>query len=56
MQNSVSDQSRDVKRGLTFTSWKTRGINNPVKRGKMLAHLKSLKSDIMFLQKNTLEK
>lgn len=55
MQNSISDHSRGGKRGLTFMSWNTRGLNNPVKSGKVLAHLKSLNSDIMFLQETHLK-
>lgn len=46
MSNNVNDQARGGKRGLIFTSWNIRGVNNPVKRGKVLAHLKSLNSDI----------
>lgn len=41
---------------LTFSSWNVRGVNNPVKRGKVLAHLKTLASDIMFLQETQLNK
>uniref|UniRef100_A0A8D0AHU0 exodeoxyribonuclease III n=1 Tax=Sander lucioperca TaxID=283035 RepID=A0A8D0AHU0_SANLU len=33
-----------------IVSWNVRGLNHPVKRGKILAHLKSLKADIIFLQ------
>lgn len=45
----------NVKKGLTFTSWNIRGANNPVKRGKVLNHLKSLHSDITFLQETHLK-
>lgn len=35
---------------LTFTSWNCRGLGKAIKRGKVFAHLKSLSSDIIFLQ------
>lgn len=35
---------------LTFASWNVKGLNHPVKRGKVLSHLKSLNADIIFLQ------
>lgn len=43
-------EAQSAKRGLTFTSWNIRGGNNPVKRGKIMNRLKSLHSDIIFLQ------
>lgn len=42
-------------KGLTFSSCNVRGVNNPVKRGKVLTHLKSLTSDIIFLQETHLK-
>lgn len=45
----------NVEKGLTFTRWTIRGANNPVKRGKVLNHLKSLHSDITFLQETHLK-
>uniref|UniRef100_A0A8C9X622 exodeoxyribonuclease III n=1 Tax=Sander lucioperca TaxID=283035 RepID=A0A8C9X622_SANLU len=33
-----------------IVSWNVRGLNHPVKRGKIMAHLKSLKADVIFLQ------
>lgn len=41
---------------LNFCSWNVNGINEPVKRGKVLAHLKSLKADIIFFTRNTPKK
>lgn len=35
---------------VSLVSWNVRGLGHPVKRGKVFAHLKSLKSDIIFLQ------
>lgn len=35
---------------MSLVSWNVRGLGHPVKRGKVFSHLKSLKSDIMFLQ------
>lgn len=49
----MSDSTKG-KRNLTFSSWNVRGVNNPVKRGKVLSHLKTLTSDIMFLQETHL--
>lgn len=40
---------------VTFCSWNVNGINEPVKRGKVLAHLKSLQADIIFLQETHLK-
>lgn len=39
-----------------FSSWNVKGINEPFKRGKVLAHLKSLNSEIIFLQETHLKK
>ena len=39
---------------LRFISWNIKGINNPVKRSRVFAHLKSLGSDLMFLQETHL--
>lgn len=52
-QNTMNNSIRGVK-NLTFSSWNVRGLNNPVKRGKVLSHLKTLTSDIMFLQETHL--
>jgi len=35
---------------LNLLSWNVRGINSPVKRGKVYAHLKKLDAEIVFLQ------
>lgn len=48
-------RSTDKARGLVFTSWNVKGMNHPIKRGKVLSHLKSLNSDIMFLQETHLK-
>lgn len=39
---------------LRFVSWNIKGINGPVKRGKVFSHLKQLKTDIAFLQETRL--
>lgn len=36
--------------GLTLVSWNVRGLGNSVKCAKVFSHLKSLSSDIAFLQ------
>lgn len=51
----MSDNPKE-KKNLVFSIWDVRGVNNPVKRGKALSHLKSLTSDIMFLQETHLNK
>jgi len=35
---------------LTFSPWNVKGLNHPVKRSKVLSHLKSMNTDIIFLQ------
>lgn len=35
---------------LTMLSWNVRGINSPIKRGKVYAHLKKIGAEIIFLQ------
>lgn len=40
---------------ITFCSWNVNGVNEPVKRGKVLAHLKSLQADVIFLQETHLK-
>lgn len=49
---TVKEKRRD---DITFCSWNVNGINEPVKRGKVLAHLKSLQVDIIFLQETHLK-
>lgn len=40
---------------VTFCSWNVKGINEPVKRGKVLSHLQSLRADVIFLQETHLK-
>lgn len=42
--------------GITFCSWNVKGINEPIKRSKVLAHLNQIKTDIIFLQETHLKK
>lgn len=51
----MQDNSRINIGGLTFCSWNIRGANEPIKRGKILAQLKSLNMDIAFLQETHLK-
>lgn len=39
---------------LRFISWNVKGINNPVKRTRVFTHLKSLRSDVVYLQETHL--
>lgn len=50
--NAVTSSSRQ---GLVFASWNVKGINHPVKRSKVLSHLKSLSADIIFMQETHLK-
>lgn len=50
--NAVTSGNRQ---GLVFASWNVKGINHPVKRSKVLSHLKSLAADIIFLQETHLK-
>lgn len=45
---------RDVSRSIRLISWNVRGLGGPIKRTKVLSHLKSLKTDIAFLQETHL--
>uniref|UniRef100_A0A3B1J7U7 Reverse transcriptase domain-containing protein n=1 Tax=Astyanax mexicanus TaxID=7994 RepID=A0A3B1J7U7_ASTMX len=40
---------------ITLASWNVRGINHPLKRGKVFGHLKRLKADIIFLQETHID-
>ena len=49
----MSDRPTSCKHsegGITLVSWNVRGINSPLKRRKVYAHLRTLKADISFLQ------
>lgn len=41
--------------GITFCSWNIRGVNEPIKRGKVLAQLKSINADVILLQETHLK-
>lgn len=51
----AGSQLGNICGNLNFCSWNVNGINEPVKRGKVLAHLKSLQADIIFLQETHLK-
>ena len=42
--------SRLPNGALRFISWNVKGLGNPVKRAKVLSHLKSFQPDVIFLQ------
>lgn len=44
VRNNLSDGT------LRLVSWNVKGLGNPVKRAKVLAHLKSLQPNIILLQ------
>lgn len=41
--------------GLRFISWNVKGLNSPVKRNKVIDHLKHLNAKIAFLQETHLK-
>lgn len=41
-------------RELRFLSWNVKGLNHPVKRNRVLAHLRQLKAEVAFLQETHL--
>jgi len=43
-----------IKADVRFISWNVRGLNGPVKRARILNHLKYLKCEIAFLQETHL--
>lgn len=43
------------KSGITFTSLNVKGLNNPVKRGKIFSYPKSISAAIMFIQETHLK-
>lgn len=53
MQDNANVNEKKVD--LTFCTWNVKGVNEPVKRGKMLSHIKSLKADVIFLQETHLK-
>lgn len=50
----MSDITINKENTLRFVSWNVKGLNSPVKRGKIFSHLKHLKTDIAFLQETHL--
>lgn len=51
MANNSANHSGSAVR---FMSWNVKGLNGPVKRGRILSHIKNLKTDIAFLQETHL--
>lgn len=45
----ASTVQKDTLGTIRFTSWNVKGLGGPVKRTRVLSHLKSLKTDIAFL-------
>ena len=52
----LADLHRHSNGEVKITSWNVRGMNSPLKRGKVYAHLQALKSDIYFLQETHIKK
>lgn len=50
----MANRSNYAGSAVRFTSWNVKGLNGPVKRGKILSHIKNLKTDIVFLQETHL--
>uniref|UniRef100_A0AAX7TFU5 exodeoxyribonuclease III n=1 Tax=Astatotilapia calliptera TaxID=8154 RepID=A0AAX7TFU5_ASTCA len=51
----MQDNGKVKNMDLTFCTWNVKGVNEPVKRGKVLSYLKSLNVDIIFLQETHLK-
>lgn len=51
--NLNSGDSQGVN--IRITSWNVKGLNSPIKRAKILKHLKYLKTDVAFLQETHLK-
>ncbi|CDQ98458.1 unnamed protein product [Oncorhynchus mykiss] len=45
---------RGRNNAIKYISWNTKGVNNPVKRKRVLTHLKGLNANIAFLQETHL--
>lgn len=52
---SLSNVNQTDMNAISLVSWNVRGLGHATKQGKALAHLKSLKADIMFLQETHLK-
>uniref|UniRef100_A0A8C9XSY8 exodeoxyribonuclease III n=1 Tax=Sander lucioperca TaxID=283035 RepID=A0A8C9XSY8_SANLU len=48
--------SKHSEGGVNLVSWNVRGMNSPLKRGKVYAHIRTLKADICFLQETHIKK
>lgn len=46
--------NQDLGEAVRFISWNVKGVNGPVKRARIFAHLKFLKCEIAFLQETHL--
>ena len=47
---NTKSQDFDNNSSIRFLSWNVKGMNSPIKRSKILTHLKRLNTDIAFLQ------
>ena len=54
--SNPSDTLRVGDNSVRFISWNVKGVNGPVKRARVLTHLKNLKADVVFLQETHLKK
>ncbi len=54
MTDVSSSNARTRGSAVCFTSWNVKGMRGPVKRAKIFAHLKKLKTEIAFLQETHL--
>lgn len=52
----ITDPNKCSSGEIKIISWNVRGINTPLKRGKINAHLRALKADICFLQETHIKK
>lgn len=50
----MTNAMRNSGAGLRLVSWNVKGMNGPVKRGRIFSHLKHLKTEVAFLQETHL--
>lgn len=54
MASTLNSRPQAAGGSIRFLSWNIKGINGPVKRARIFAHLKHLNTDIAFLQETHL--
>lgn len=55
LTQGATDSMKHKGKGLSFCSWNARGVTGQTKRGKVLSYLKTMSTDVIFLQKTHLK-